>query len=286
MRLARRPTPSPAGHSARNVSFSQSTTRVPFVEDPAQFDTDATPNVSYDAGAGDLHDEAEGLGDTTADAPSIATETPLDKAAPILVAAKTADLTTPGLGNVPNGTIDAVLTTFSESIAHPPDAFSPFSLNVAGRSETDVEGDSGAGDKTLYVRVAEAASPDGGLTPNVSVQAVGPAADHIKDRAATPNEAFAMTFAGTSDEVSPVLMSAQLGERPGSDCTKNAVSGIDGEVDCVLTTWSEDVEHAADASAPFSLLVERLVDRGRRHRPARAVHDARDPAHGRRRQGP
>ena len=163
-----------------NVSFGTSTTRVPFVEDPGQFDTDATPDVSYDAGPGDLHDEAEGVGDTTADAPSVATETPLDKAAPILVAAKTADLTTPSVGNVPNGTIDAVLATFSEPISHSPDAFGPFSLNVAGRSEVDVEGDAGAGDRTLYVRVAEAASPDGGLTPNVSVQAVGPVADHIQ----------------------------------------------------------------------------------------------------------
>jgi hypothetical protein len=236
-----------------NVSFSLSTTRVPFVQDPSQFDTDATPDVSYDAVAGDLHDEAEGLGDTTADAPSIAAETPLDKAAPILVAAKTADLTTPSLGNVPNGTIDAVLATFSESVEHPPDAFSPFSLNVAGRSELDVEGDSGPGDKTLYVRVNEAASPDGGLTPDVSVQAVGPAADRVRDRAATPNEALAMTFTATADEVRPVLMSAQLGERPGGACTKTAVSGIDGEVDCVLTTWSEEVQHDADASAPFSV---------------------------------
>ena len=128
-----------------NVSFGTSTTRVPFVEDPGQFDTDATPNVSYDAGPGDLHDEAEGLGDTTADAPSVAAETPLDKAAPILVTAKTADLTTPIVGNVPNGTIDAVLATFSEPIEHPPDAFGPFSLNVAGRNEVDVEGDSGRG---------------------------------------------------------------------------------------------------------------------------------------------
>ena len=62
-----------------------------------------------------------------------------------------------------------------------------------------------------------------------------------------------MTFTGTADEVSPVLMSAQLGERPGGACTKDAVSGIDGEVDCVLTTWSEEVQHAADASAPFSV---------------------------------
>ena len=62
-----------------------------------------------------------------------------------------------------------------------------------------------------------------------------------------------MTFSGTTDEVRPVLMSAQLGERPGGGCTKTAVSGIDGEVDCVLTTWSEEVEHADDPSAPFSL---------------------------------
>ena len=210
----------------------------------------AAPNISYDAGPGDLHDEAEGAGDTTSDAPSIATETPLDKAAPILVAAKTADLQ----GGTPNGTIDAVLTTFSEPISHSPDAFSPFSLNVTGRSEVDVEGDGGAGDRTLYVRVTEAANPDGGLTPNVTVQAAGPAADHIYDRAAAPNEALPMTFSGTSDEVRPVLMSAQLGERPGvGACTKDAVTGIDGEVDCVLTTWSEQVEHADDTTAPFSL---------------------------------
>ncbi len=232
-----------------NVSFGASTTRIPFAEDPAQFDTDATPLVSYDDGPGDLHDIAEGAGDTTADAPAVAAETPLDKAAPILVAAKTADLTLPS----PNGTIDAVLTTFSEPISHAPDALGPFSLNVAGRNEVDVEGDGGAGDRTLYVRVVEAPSPDGGLTPNVSVQAVGPVADRIKDRAAAPNEAQPMTFAGTTDEVSPVLMSAQLGERPGGACTKDAVAGIDGEVDCVITTWSEEVEHAADASAPFSV---------------------------------
>jgi hypothetical protein len=239
-----------------NVSFSGATTRVPFTEDPAQFDTHDTPQVSYDAGPGDLHDVAEGAGDTTADAPAVATETPLDKAPPVLVAAKTADLTTPPSDNNPNGTIDAVLTTFSEPISHSPDAFGPFSLNVAGRSEVDVEGDGGASDRTLYVRVAEAASPDGGLTPNVSVQSAGPSADHIKDRAAEPaepNDALEITFTGTTDEVRPVLMSAQLGERPGGACTKDAVSGIDGEVDCVLTTWSEDVEHAADVAAPFSL---------------------------------
>ena len=128
-----------------NVSFGGATTRVPFVEDPAQFDTDATPQVSYDAGPGDLHDVAEGLGDTTADAPSVATETPLDKAAPILVVAKTADLSTPSVGTRPNGTIDAVLATFSEPISHSVDGLSPFSLNVAGRSEVNVEGDAGGG---------------------------------------------------------------------------------------------------------------------------------------------
>ena len=63
-----------------------------------------------------------------------------------------------------------------------------------------------------------------------------------------------MNFTGTADEVRPVLMSAQLGERgTAGTCTKTAVDGIDGEVDCVLATWSEDVEHAADAVAPYSI---------------------------------
>ena len=238
-----------------NASFGGALTRVPFAEDPAQFDTDATPQISYDAGPGDLHDIAEGAGDTTADAPSVATETPFDKAAPILVAAKTADLSTPSAGGTPNGTIDAVLTTFSEPISHSVDGLSPFSLNVASRTEMSVEGDAGGGDKTLYVQVDEGANPDGGETPNVSVTGSGPVADHIKDLAATPNDARVMTFTGTADEVSPMLISAQLGERSGGagPCVKDATAGTDGKVDCVLTTWSEDVRHTGDSDGTYSL---------------------------------
>ena len=95
-----------------------------------------------------------------------------------------------------------------------------------------------------------------------------------------------MTFSGTTDEVRPVLMSAQLGERPGGGCTKTAVSGIDGEVDCVLTTWSEEVEHADDACRAVLALIERLGDRGGWDRPARPVDHTRDPAHRRRGEGP
>ena len=244
-----------AGHTlGANVTFAGTRTRIPFTEDPAQYDTDATPQVSYDDVAGDLHDIAKGAGDTTEDAPGVAAETPLDKAAPIIVAAKTADLETPGSGNTPNGTIDAVLTTFSEPIAHPVDGMSPFSLNVAGRNEVGVESSQGMTDRTLYVLVSESGKPDGGETPNVSVTGSGPVADRIKDHAASPNEARVMTFTGTADEVRPVLVAAQLGERGDSgDCTKTAVDGIDGEVDCVLATWSEDVEHAEDLFAPFSI---------------------------------
>jgi hypothetical protein len=235
-----------------NANFNNTVTRVPFVEDPAQFDTQDTPSVSYDSGSGDLHDIAEGTGDTATDAPTVAAETPLDKAKPVLVAAKTADLTTPNAGSVPNGTIDAVLATFSEPIMNTVDGIAPFALNVAGRTETGVEGDSGPGDRTLYVTVGEKASPDGGEKPNVSVQAAGP--DHIQDRAAVPNDAEVMTFTGTSDEVRPVLLSAQLGERAGGGaCAKEATAGTDGKVDCVLTTWSEDVEHAGDNDGTYSL---------------------------------
>jgi hypothetical protein len=235
-----------------NVSFTNDVTRVPFVEDPAQFDTQDTPAVSYDSGPGDLHDIAEGVGDATADAPTIAAETPLDEAKPVIVAAKTADLLTPGAGNAPNGTIDAVLTTFSEPIAHTVDGISPFALNVAGRNETTVEGDTGPSDRTLYVTVGEKPSPDGGEKPNVSVQGAG--TDRITDRATVPNDAEVMTFTGTTDEVRPVLLSAQLGERAsGGPCAKEATAGTDGKIDCVLTTWSEDVSHAGDTDGTYSL---------------------------------
>lgn len=237
-----------------NVTFSGARTRIPFGENPGTHDTHETPDVAYDGALGDLADVPEGTGDTADPAPSIALETTTDKAPPILVAAKTADLTTPDAGNTPNGTIDALLTTFSEPVAHAVDGVGPFALKVAGRSEIEVEGDTGAGDRTLYVRVTESGTPDGGETPNVSVSAAGAAADRIKDRAPVPNEARVMTFSGTTDEVRPALMSAQLGERPGGGtCGKDAVTGIDGQVDCVVTTWSEPVVHPGDSDGTYSL---------------------------------
>jgi len=236
------------------IAFAGARTRVPFAEGTGQFDTDATPAVSYDHVAGDLHDLAEGTDDIAADAPPLVGEIAVDAAAPVLVAAKTGDLDTPGELGTPNGTIDAVLTTFSEPIAHGVDGISPFALNVAGRGETNVEGDSGPGDRTLYVRVAELSSPDGGATPNVSVTGSGAQGDRITDRAPNPNDAHVMSFTGTTDEVRPVLLSAQLGETPAAGgCTKAPEPGIDGEIDCVLTEWSEDVAHPGDAATPYSL---------------------------------
>lgn len=237
-----------------NVSFSGASTRVPFAEAGSGFDTNDRPAISYDAGPGDLHDIAEGVGDTAADAPAVTAQTPADRAAPILVAAKTADLSTPLGGNSPNGTLDAVLVTFSEPISHSVDGIAPFSLNVAGRTETQVEGDDNPNDRSLYVTVSEASAPDGGYKPDVSVTGSGPDADHITDRAAPANDARAMTFSGTTDEVRPVLLSAQLGERGASGgCTKTAVAGIDGQVDCVITTWSEPVKHDADGDGSYPL---------------------------------
>jgi hypothetical protein len=236
------------------VTFTGTTTRIPFTEHPTAHDTDETPAVSYDAAPGDLRDVPEGAGDQAQDAPAVSAAAPLDKAAPIVVAANTADLMTPGAGNSPNGTIDAVQVIFSEPISHAVDGVTPFSLNVAGRAETDIEGDTGATDRTLYVRVRESSSPDGGETPNVSVVAAGFEADRIKDRATTANEARPMTFRETADEVRPILTAVQLGEREATgQCAQAAVTGIDGEIDCVLTTWSEDVKHAGDAVAPYSI---------------------------------
>ena len=50
----------------------------------------------------------------------------------------------------------------------------------------------------------------------------------------------------------------------------------------MLTTWSEDVEHAADASAPFSLSSSGWAIEAGGIGQLGPAHDARDPAHRRR----
>jgi hypothetical protein len=233
-----------------NVSFNGATTRVPFAEDPAQFDTGATPDVSYDAGVGDLRDIPEGTGDNADDAPTITAEPSVDKARPILIDAETADLEPFG---DPNGTIDAVRVRFSEPVTHSVDGLAPFSLNVAGRTEWQV--DDNSGDDTFAVHVNESSNPDGGDTPNVTVQAIDPPADRIRDEATVPNEALPMQFTGTADKVRPVLVSAELGERDATAaCTTTADPGIDGFVDCARATWSENVQIARDDESPYSIV--------------------------------
>ena len=167
---------------------------------------------------------------------AVATETPLDKAAPILVSAKTADLSTPSAGNVPNGTIDAVLTTFSEPIAHSAGRVRPV---LAERGGAQRGGRRGRQRRQATGRSTCASArpprPDGGLTPNVSVQSVGPAADRVKDRAAHAQRGARDDLHGHDRRGQPGAdVRAARRARPGGGCTKNAVSGIDGEIDCVL----------------------------------------------------
>ena len=199
---------------------------------------------------------------------------------PVLVAAKTADLSTPVRGNVPNGTDRRRAHHLLRADLALAGRVSPFSLNVAGRTETNIEGDSGAGDRTLYVQVTEAASPDGGLTPE-RVGAGGGPGRRPRSRTAplAPNEALAMTFARHHRRGQPgaAVRAARraAGRRLHEGRRQRHRRRGRLRPDHLVRAGRARRRRCRAVLA----LLERLGDRGRRHRPARPVDHARDPAH-------
>ena len=192
-------------------------------------DTDATPAVGY--APGDLADIPEGDGDTADPAAALDAQPTQDRAKPAIVEALTQDVNA-------NGTIDRLRTTFSEPVSHVGASSAPFALAASGRTLTAVSPSAGA---VVTADVAEGTRPDGGAKPSVWVTSPS----SILDLAATPNPAQSDSFAGTTDGVRPVLISAQMGESAGGGCGGPPVNG---RIDCIRTTWSENVKHAQDPS--------------------------------------
>jgi hypothetical protein len=235
-----------SGHALQSVSYSGNRVRLGFAEaGPGVFDTDERPDVGYSVPTGDLQDLPEGSGDTAEPAPAFAAMQAADTAGPVPVAAQTLD-------DDGDGKLDGVRMSFSENLAgSAPDASPPFALAVAGRAEMGVS--PGAADE-LAVSVAESGAADGGYTPDVSVTGFEP----VQDQATPANDAPAMTFSGTTDGVRPVLVSAQMGDRPGGSgtCERTPLSGINGRVDCVRLRWSEEIEHLDDSSPPYPVSLD------------------------------
>jgi hypothetical protein len=101
---------------------------------------------------------------------------------------------------------------------------------------------SAASGDQIDVAVSEAANPNGGSTPVVTVST--PA--QITDAASNP--ASSASFAGTRDGVRPVLVGGRFGEAAGSPAACAFEPPQNGIVDCLLVDWSEPVTHADNPS--------------------------------------
>ena len=208
------------------------------VAEGPDYDTDATKAVSYTPG--DLHDEAEGPGDTTDPAPAAST-TADDGVGPAIVAAETVDSE-----GSPNGVVDGVKLTFSEPVTHV-DGPSP-AIGLTDPDLTVSAASAGATTEELVLTVQQALSPNGGAKPQITVTAP----DRVPD--GVGNGALQTPFTAVADKVAPVLVDARFGEVASGICA----AGAGGGQDCVRATWSEPVSAPADSSglslsSPFAV---------------------------------
>ena len=165
-----------------------------------------------------------GVSDLAGNAALRGAVSPDDGAAPVVTAAVTQDV-----GGAA-GRIDAVMTTFSEPVAHARDAGGSYPFLLAGRSITSVE--TATGGRFVQVRIAEAAAPDTGASP--SVRYLPGAGLPVADLAG--NDA-AEGLVNAADGVAPVLVSATTTD-----------GDADGKIGSVLFKFSENVQHGAEGS--------------------------------------
>jgi hypothetical protein len=150
-----------------------------------------------------------------------ATRAPDDGAAPVLVAARTADR-----GGAA-GRIDAIELTFSESVSHAADSDGSYPFGVTGHTIAVAGGASGA---RIDLALHEGGVQDGGARPFVGyARGTG---SPVLDSAG--NEAATNSFAGTGDGVVPRLVGATTGD-----------DDSDGRIDAVAFQFSEPVQSAA-----------------------------------------
>jgi len=176
--------------------------------------TGARPAISYTAGA--VQDESgngAGAGSTT----------PVDGAAPILQAARTADR-----GGSP-GRLDTVSVGFSEPVSHAADSDGRYPFSVTGYGLAGAGGSSGS---SVDISLNEGSGPDTGARPAVSYTR-GDGAP-VVDGAG--NEAVGRAFAGTVDGVAPRLLTATTLD-----------SDLNGRLDTVRFEFSEPVNHGAES---------------------------------------
>lgn len=241
------------GESATGLSFSPvvgnaKQIKVSFTP-PAGWNTGTTPRVDYD-GAGDCL--GTGILVTLANpAFKECTDTfsklAEDKAAPVLVGAKTRDLTHPvdlATEAGANGRIDTLELAFSEAVED--DTFSPTGdgWTVAGYTVNALNTGDAADDAIVRLTFSELATPDTGAKPAVSYSA--PAAPQVADLRA--NKLGPIVNQASLDGAGPALIAGTI-----YDVMAGGAAGNDGRVDEALVTFSEPVVDATRIAAKFSI---------------------------------
>ncbi len=176
----------------------------------------ARPRVTFGTARKVLRD----LAGNTAPRASV---TPTDGAAPVLVAARTADR-----GGAP-GRIDTLSLLFSEPVAHTPDSDGSYPFGVTGYEVAAAGGTTGG---VMDLSLQEGPAADGGVRPPVGY--TRGAGAPVRD--VTGNEAPSHVFAAVSDGTAPRLIGATTGD-----------ADSDGKLDRVRFDFSETVNSPARA---------------------------------------
>ena len=164
-----------------------------------------------------------GVSDAVGNVAVPGTTSPADGAAPVLSAARTADL-----GGAA-GRLDTLRVTFSEPVTGGAAVGAATPFGVTGYAIASVPAASGQG---VDIRLVEASAPDTGARPPVGyTRGRGPA---VRDLGG--NEAASRVLSGTADGVAPRLLSARTLDENGN-----------GRLDRLRFTFSEPVAHDAES---------------------------------------
>ena len=185
-------------------------------------DTGARPAVAYARGQG-----APVLDGAGNEATGRAFPGTTDGVAPLLLSAKTLD-------NDLNGRLDTVRFAFSEPVSHGAEGGGG-SFSAAGLAPATAQAANGS---SVDLALSEAGLPNTGLRPMASYSRDG--ANDVIDGSGNPAASASVPAA---DGAAPVLVSATTGDSNPQN----------GRLDRIALSFSEDVSHARDTAAPFSL---------------------------------
>ncbi|MEK9156995.1 MAG: hypothetical protein AAB448_02590, partial [Patescibacteria group bacterium] len=185
-------------------------------------DTDAVPSTSVVGSISDLVSSVTTSG----------TKTPTDAASPVLLSQNYKDTNT-------NGTIDRFDLTFSENIAYDECETGDYTIGGADVGSLAISACAASGDD-LQLTVTGGATNDTNITVTVAYTAANGTANSLDD--STNNAVTNISAATLSDAASAIFLSGSTAD-----------SDVDGQIDRILATFSEDISSGSVAGSDFTV---------------------------------